>query len=76
MTVELDRDRIEYQVRSHIRKHLVIWMNSRQLGPADLAIELGSMISEVMFDVASTSNRHSPEAGVLAGVQMVKNWQP
>lgn len=71
MSVELDRDVIEYQVRVAIRKHVAGWKGSGD----DMAQRLGVMLTEIMFDVAGTTDRLGPEQGIRQGLAMVRNWQ-
>ena len=71
MSVELDRDVIEYQVRVALRKHVAGWKGSGD----DMPQRLGTMITEIMFDVAATTGKKGPEAGIKQGLAMIRNWQ-
>ena len=71
MSVELDRDVIQWSVKAAIRKHLAIWRGEHY----DVPDRLATLMTEVMFDVASTTDAKSPEAGIRAGLQMIRNWK-
>lgn len=71
MSVELDRDVIQYSVRAAMRKHLAVWRGEHY----DVAERLGVLITEIMFDVAGTTSIKGPEAGIHRGLDMVRNWQ-
>lgn len=71
MSIELDKDVIEYQVRVALRKHVAGWKGSGD----DMAERIGEMVTEIMFDVAVTSGRLGPEQGIRQGLAMVRNWR-
>lgn len=75
MTIELDRDIVEAQLRPMLRKHLAVWVYGNKMGPEALSVELSLMIRETLYDVAATTQRSGPEAGIRAGLNMIKNWE-
>jgi len=70
LSINLERDLIQYGVKVAIRKHLSTWQSSD-----DLAERLSAVMTEVMFDVAGTAASEGPEEGICEGLAMLRNWE-
>lgn len=70
MAIELERDTIRTSLRVAMRKHLARWHREGHM-PEERVAE---MMVEMLFATASFTEQDTPEAGVMIGLNMVKNW--